>query len=226
MSKIIPFLQEIAQNNNREWFNDNKKNYKEALLEFETLMQQLIESISLFDRDISELTPKSTIFRIYRDTRFSHNKQPYKTHFGAYMAKKGRKSQYAGYYLHIEPGSSFLGGGLYRPDTSALKKIRQQIDYNADELRKIINHSDFKQTFGTMEGEKLKTSPRDYSPDHPDIDLLNHKDFVATTPFDPHDIIKPDFIEFCTTKFKALNPLINYLNHAIEYIDEEPEITF
>lgn len=226
MNKIIPFLQELTQNNNREWFNNNKETYKDALQDFKTLITQLIQNVGIFDNNIAELTPQNTVFRIYRDVRFSNNKQPYKTHFGAYMAKKGRKSQYAGYYLHIEPDNSFISAGLYRPDATSLKKVREQIDYNAIELRNILNQPDFKQYYGKLQGEKLKTSPRNYSPDHQDIDLLRHKEYVALMHFNEQNIEHADFISFCTTRFYVLKPLIDYLNNAIDYIDEEPHITF
>lgn len=226
MTKIIPFLEELTENNNREWFIDTKDNYNEARNEFVAFVANLIGAISLHDKQFVGLKPKDCIFRLYRDVRFSKNKLPYKTYFGAYLSQGGRKSIYAGYYIHIEPNGSFLGGGLYRPDGDSIKKVRQQIDYNAQDLRNILAQTDFKKYYGTMRGETLKTAPRDYPKDHPDIDLLKHKDFIATHLFNESILENENAVHYVTERFMALSPFLNYLNSALLFENQEPKIAF
>ena len=141
------------------------------------------------------------------------------------MAEDGRKSSKAGYYLHIEPGNCFLGGGLYHPNSEQLKKVRQQIDYDAARLREIASEKQFKETYGRLTGSQLKTAPRDYPRDHPDIDLLRYKDFLATHFFDDR-IINIGDAEYVVNRFRVMKPLNDYLNDALLFEGEEPQINF
>ncbi|WP_462281005.1 DUF2461 domain-containing protein [Salinivirga cyanobacteriivorans] len=225
MESIIPFLKELQQNNNREWFKSHKTKYEQTRKEFEAFIEKVIAGIGTFDTQVVGLTSKASVFRIYRDVRFSKDKRPYKTHYGAFMAENGRKSSKAGYYLHIEPGNCFLGGGLYHPDSEQLKKVRQQLDYDAARLREIVSERQFKKTFGRLTGSQLKTAPRDYSMDHPDIDLLRFKDFLATHFFDDK-IINIGDAEYVVNRFKVMKPLNDYLNDALLFEDEEPQVNF
>ncbi|HKK60750.1 MAG TPA: DUF2461 domain-containing protein [Salinivirga sp.] len=225
MESIIPFLKELQQNNNREWFKAHKTKYERTRKEFEAFIEKIIAGIGTFDTQVAGLTSKASVFRIYRDVRFSKDKRPYKTHYGAFMAENGRKSSKAGYYLHIEPGNCFLGGGLYHPDSEQLKKVRQQIDYDAARLREIVSEKQFKETYGGLTGSQLKTSPRDYPGDHPDIDLLRYKDFLATHFFDDK-IINIGDAEYVVNRFKVMKPLNDYLNDALLFEDEEPQVNF
>lgn len=165
------------------------------------------------------------MFRIYRDVRFSKDKRPYKTNFGAFMAEGGRKSSKAGYYVHVEPGGCFLGGGLYHPDASQLKKVRQQIDYNAEDLRRVISEPAFRKVYGNMQGSQLKTAPRDFPKNHPDIDLLRYKDFLGTHAFST-EVIENEDIAYVVDKLKKLKPFNDYFNEALAFEGEEPKIDF
>lgn len=209
------FLADLKKNNTRDWFNDNKKKYEEAKAEFEIFIDALIEKIAAFDPGIGHHKAKDCVFRIYRDVRFSKDKSPYKTHFGAHITSAKSKSEIhtrAGYYIHLEPGATMLAGGAYLPEAGWLKNIRQEIDYNGAELRKIMEGNDFKTYFGEIEGEKLKTTPKGYSADHPEIELLKQKSFLATHQVDDIQALAPDFLDHSTRVFKALFPFDQFLN--------------
>eukprot|EP01156_Anaeramoeba_ignava_P010496 Anaeramoba_ignava/a479909_7.p1 GENE.a479909_7~~a479909_7.p1 ORF type:complete len:227 (-),score=19.01 a479909_7:79-759(-) len=226
MENAIKFLNELKQNNNREWFTENKKRYEVAKKEFESFISLLIDEIAKFDSQLTGVSAKQCIFRLYRDVRFSKDKRPYKEHFGAFMGGNGRKTTLAAYYIHIDPTGCFLGGGLYRPEPQILKKVRQQIDYDASSLRDIINHKNFKETYGELEGEQLKTAPKDFPKDHPDIDLLRFKDFIGTHSFPYSRAMENNFVEYAARKLAKLKPLNDYLNSAIQFEGEETNIQF
>lgn len=213
------FLKELKQNNNRDWFMDNKPKYQEAKLEFEGFIDDLIASISKFDNSIGHHTGKECVFRIYRDVRFSKDKSPYKTHLGAHITSAAKKSEIhtrAGYYIHIGPGESMLAGGAYLPQGPWIKAIRQEIAYNADDLRKIINGKKFKEYFGEIEGEKLKRAPKGYEPDHPEIELLKYKSFLASNKVSDAEVVSKNFIQHGTDVFKTIFPFDQFLNRAMD----------
>jgi uncharacterized protein (TIGR02453 family) len=217
MQTIFGFLTQLKPNNNREWLEANRPMYETAKEAFTGLVAKLIRELSLLEPGLSLLEPRDCIFRIHRDIRFSKNKTPYKTHFGAYFAEGGKKSTRAGYYLHIEPeGKSMLAGGVYMPPAEDLKKIRQEIDYNGEGLRSIINSQNFRKYYGAIAGEKLKTTPKGYSPDHPDIELLRQKDFIATHYIEDRIVMQPDYPAYCIKVWKALKPLNDYMNAALD----------
>jgi len=215
MKNVLPFLYRLKENNNRDWFQDYKKLFEVAKEEVEDFVNHLIPQINTFDSAIGNLEAKKTMFRIYRDVRFSKDKTPYKTFFGAYMAPGGRKSIYAGYYLHIEPGGSFLAGGSHRPQGDNLKKIRSEIYYNVDELKSIMRSSDFKKYFNNIEGEKLKRPPVGFPKDFPDIELLKFKDFTLFHRFEDARIAAPDFNEFSLEVFQKMKPFNDFMNRAL-----------
>ncbi|MCB0495848.1 MAG: DUF2461 domain-containing protein, partial [Cyclobacteriaceae bacterium] len=160
-TKILAFLEQLSRNNNREWFNDNKTEFEEARDVFVEFLAYLIGQIELFDKNIIGVDPKKAMYRIYRDTRFSKDKTPYKTHFGGYICEFGRTSGNPGYYVHIEPeGHSIIGGGLYHPMPDVLAKVRQEIDYNGDKLMKIMNKDSFKKRFDIYNEDKLVRPPK------------------------------------------------------------------
>jgi len=218
--QTLQFFKELKANNNREWFNDNKSRYEEAKSEFEIFVDALIREISKFDSSIAHHAARDCIFRIYRDVRFSKDKSPYKTHLGAHVTAAAKRSEIhsrAGYYIHIEPGgNSMLAGGAYLPKGSWLKAIRQEIHYHSDDLKKILNHKDFKQYFGEIEGEKLKTTPKEYPADHPDIELLKYKSFLASHPCEDKKVLESNFLEHGVKVFRALYPFDSFLNRAGE----------
>ena len=177
----------------------------------------MVNQISKFDPLIEKVDAKKAVFRIYRDTRFSKDKTPYKINIGAHLnAFANKLHDRAGYYIHIEPGNCFLAGGAYLPPGSWIKAIRKEIDYDAASLRKIIASASFKKYFGAIEGEQLKTSPRDYPKDHPEIDLLKYKSFLAVHKLKDAQVLAADFDQHCVKVFKSLKPFTDYLNRALD----------
>lgn len=215
MLQVIQFLQELSENNNREWFQNNKKRYDESREKVLFLTEVLINEIRKFDSDIPLLEPKDCLFRIFRDVRFSNDKRPYKTNFGSFIAKGGRKSIYSGYYFHIEPGGSFVGGGIYMPEAEPLKAIREYIAENGEEFLSIITDKKFKTIFPEMMDDKLKTAPKGYSPDHEFIDLLRYKSFAFSSRLSKSQILADNYIEILVNSFKTLHPVNKFLNEAL-----------
>jgi len=217
--KIFEFLTDIKNNNDRNWFNANKSRYKDARAEFEAFITELIEQIARFDPPILRLEAKKCIFRIYRDTRFSKDKQPYKTNFGAHLVDTHeRPHDKAGYYVHIEPGNCFLAGGAYMPPAKWLNAIRESIDSKGEKLIDILNSANFKKYFGGMEGEQLKTKPRDYPEDHPFIDLLKYKSYLVVHNLKDSEVTSKDFLKKAVEVFQVLKPFDDFLNQSIENI--------
>jgi len=214
--KTLDFLNKLKKNNNRDWFQDNKPLYTEINQNFADFLNSLIAGIAKFDKEITGLDGKKSIFRIYRDVRFSKDKSPYKINMGAHLVTGGKKNQHdkAGYYIHLQPGGSFLAGGAYMPPAPWLKNIRSELALNADEFRKILNSKDFKNYFGELEGESLKTAPRDYPKNHPEIELLKRKSFLAVHNLDDKTVLSDKFYDHCLKVFKALYPFDQYLNQA------------
>lgn len=212
------FLKDLQANNNRDWFKANKDRYDAARAEFEVFITKLHSEIVKFDDSIGLIEPKKTIFRIYRDVRFSKNKDPYKTNFGAHIHPGDKQALHsvAGYYIHIEPGGkSMLAGGAYLPQGPWLKAIRQEIDYNGKEFKKILNAKSFKNYFN-LEGEKLKRPPKGYDADHPDIELLKLKSFIAVNHPTDKLVESADFLKHCKKAFKVLYPFDQFLNPALD----------
>lgn len=211
------FLKDLKANNNREWFNDNKDQFEEAKADFELFITDLIKNIAKFDPSVGDVNPKKAIFRIYRDVRFGKDKSPYKVNFGAHLTSSPSKiHDRAGYYIQIQPGNSFLAGGAYLPPAPWINKIRQEIDYNTKEFKKIITSASFKKYFGEIEGEQLKTAPKGYPKDHPEIELLKYKSFLATNYCDDKLVLDNSFLKHSTDVFKAMKPFDDFLNRAAE----------
>ncbi len=212
---IIDFLGKLKTNNNREWFQANKSLYEDARGEFEQCIAILIPVIRGIDPGVDVVSPKECLFRIFRDVRFSKDKSPYKTNFGAFIARGGRKSPYAGYYVHIEPGGSFVGGGAYMPESPYLKAIRNEIFENVEAYKAIIQAEPFRNYFGGMFGEKLKTAPKGFPKEFPDIDLLKNKHYAVTHRVEDEFWFSDNLIDELTEIFSALYVLNRFLNNAI-----------
>jgi uncharacterized protein (TIGR02453 family) len=184
--KTLQFLTKLKKNNSREWFNQHRDDYDAAKENFIELVNQILAQAGQFDQDIAVLSYKDCIFRINRDVRFSKNKDPYKNNMAAYFVKGGKKSWLAGYYFHCEPGGkSFIGGGLYGGEPDQIKKVRQEIDYNWEEFKGILQNKKFKQTFGDLsreEGMSLIREPKGYDKDNPAIDYIKLKNFIVSVP--------------------------------------------
>ena len=208
----LDFLKELKDNNHKEWFEANRKRYEAAKANLLELSSGLINKIKVWDEPIGAIDPKKSIFRINRDIRFSKDKSPYKTNMGMHFSPGMNE---AGYYVHIEPDACFIGGGMWQPEPAKLKSIRQEIDYNLSEFESIVNSDTFKAQFGQLDGSKLSRPPKDYPNDHPGIEWLKHKDFVAGRKFSDQEVTSPDFLDKCAETLKAMYPLRAFLNRAV-----------
>lgn len=218
LDKSLQFLKKIKTNNNRDWFEAHKEDFNEAKLEFEEFVQKLIGIISKFDKSVSpDLKAKDCVFRIYKDVRFSKDKTPYKTNFGASINPGGKKSLQAGYYFHLQPGNVFIAGGNYMPPADMLQAIRQEIDYNGDKLDKIIKSKAYTAYFNGLDQEdKLKTVPKGYDKEHKHIDLLKLKSFIAFTNVEDKKLNAKDAFTYLGNGYKAMLPLNQFLREAID----------
>ena len=215
-TKILAFLEQLSRNNNREWFNDNKTEFEEARDVFVEFLAYLIGQIELFDKNIIGVDPKKAMYRIYRDTRFSKDKTPYKTHFGGYICEFGRTSGNPGYYVHIEPeGHSIIGGGLYHPMPDVLAKVRQEIDYNGDKLMKIMNKDSFKKRFDIYNEDKLVRPPKGYDETNPHIEWLKMKSFLLMESFADKVVLGKDYVERVVFGFKEMAPFNAFLREGM-----------
>lgn len=213
----LKFLKELQKNNNKPWFDEHKAQYQEAKADYESLVQQIIDGISRQDEEVQGLQVKDCTFRIYKDVRFSKDKLPYKTNMGAAFVKGGKKSPYAGYYFHFEPGGkSFAGGGIWMPEAPILKKVRQEIDYNFSEFQEIISQKDFIRTFGKVEGDALKTVPQGYSVDNPALAYLKLKSLTVGRNFTDEACTQPALTREILKTFAVMQPFIKFLNRAFD----------
>jgi uncharacterized protein (TIGR02453 family) len=215
----IQFLQQLKLNNNKPWFDANRKTYEAAKADYLQFVTQVLEKLQAKDASLANITAKDCVFRINRDVRFSKDKSPYKTNFGASFSKGGKKVMAAGYYFHCEPNSCFIGGGLWMPMAPELKKVRQEIDYCFDEFKKIVTHKKFVKTFGelsTQDDALLTRPPKGYTDDNPAIAYLKYKSFVATTPLANEVLTSKKLVQQVVDTFTVMQPLIQFLNRAIE----------
>lgn len=211
------FLKSLSKNNNRDWFNSNKPKYELAKKEFENYIDKLIREISRFDKDISGVKAKDSIFRIYRDVRFSKDKSPYKNHFGAFITYYGKNSNGPGYYIHLEPGNCFLAGGIYQPDGKQLELFRKEIDFSLKYFKKILNNSEFVKYFGELSDMgKLKTAPKGFPKDHPALNLLQHKNYIVSHKVNDKIAFSEDFPSYSLKIFRAMRPFNKFLNTALD----------
>lgn len=211
----LQFLGKLQKNNNKEWFDKNKKEYDGLRKDIVAFVDRMLTNIQAFDPMLAGVEAKQCMFRINRDIRFSKDKSPYKNNFGLSFNKGGKSSPYAGYYLHIQPGECFIAGGAYAPMPEHLAGIRQEIDYNYDEFKKILAHKDFKKYFGTLTGDKLSRPPKGYEADNPAIEHLKHKNFLMWHKIDESQLTDKNFEKYCTGVFKAMQPMLDFINRPI-----------
>lgn len=210
----LNFLKALKKNNNRDWFAKNKHLYEDAKNDFENFVGELIEKISDFDPTVIGLQPKECTFRIYKDIRFSKDKTPYKTNMGAAINEGGRKMPLPGYYFHLQPGGCFLAGGLYLPTGDKLLAVRNAIVRTKGELQKILNSKDFKKYWKLWE-DKLKTAPKGFPKDHPDVELLKFKSFIAVHEIGDEIALSSKAIDYSAKAFKTVKPLLDFLGEAV-----------
>ena len=215
MEKVLQFLEDLSVNNNKEWFHDNRKRYEESRDKILFITEVLINEIRKFDAEIPVMNPKDCMFRIFRDVRFSNDKRPYKTNFGSFIAKGGRKSLLAGYYFHIEPDESFAGGGLYMPPAEQLKAVRSYIAENGHEFLDIIQNKDFKKIYPEMYGHKLKTAPKGFPKDHEFADLLRYQSFVFSAELKREILIGNNLIDYLVNAFSELYNVNRFINTGL-----------
>jgi uncharacterized protein (TIGR02453 family) len=215
----VKFLKSLAQHNNKEWMDANRGLYLAAKEDFENLVSQLIAKTGALDGDITPLQAKNCVFRLNRDVRFSKDKSPYKTNMGCYLAKGGKKSVFAGYYFHCQPGSSFVGGGLWMPQPAELGKLRQEIDYNHDTFAGIVGSKKFKAFYPGLSTDAeytLARPPKGYDASNPAIEYLKLKSFVAMKPLADADLTGKNLVKEVVAAFGALQPLVQFINQALD----------
>ncbi|WP_281231986.1 DUF2461 domain-containing protein [Flavobacterium gelatinilyticum] len=215
----LQFLDDLRNNNNREWFQENKKRYEVFKKDYHQLVSDFLDVMKPLDPSLELLEVKNCTFRINRDIRFSKDKSPYKAHLGIWMSGGTKGLNRAGYYVHIEKGASFIAGGFYSPEAEDLKKVRKEIAFFYDDLQEILNEKEFKKEFGSLdvnENNSLKSMPRGYEKDHPAIEFLKLKSFTATQVYNVSEVTQKDFVKKMSQKLIALKPLNEFINRALD----------
>ncbi len=209
----LDFLTTLKANNDREWFNKNKPLYIEQHGQIISFAEELLGLMNQHDH-LETPNGKKSIYRIYRDTRFSKDKTPYKTHWGGYFKRATAKLR-GGYYFHIESGNSFVGGGFWAPNPADLKRVREEIDADDQEFRGIVNTKAFTKTFGSLLGDQLKSAPKGYPKDHPAIDLLRYKQYLLMHKFTDKEVLSADFPQKVTDIFRQMRPFFDYMSEVL-----------
>lgn len=218
-SATIGFLNNLRKNNNRNWFEEHRKEYETARADFLQFSQAVIDQFGKKEHAIAELQAKDCMFRINRDVRFSKNKDPYKTNFAAAFSKGGKKSGLAGYYLHLEYDRLMMGGGIWMPENIQVQKIRQEIDYNWNDFEKIIRYKSFQKVYGDLymgSDVKLTRPPRGYDPDHPGVEYLKLKSWIVTSEMNAKELLSNNLTQTVLKGFELLMPLVSFLNQPLE----------
>jgi uncharacterized protein (TIGR02453 family) len=222
-SEAFVFLTDLAANNNRDWFNLNKDRFLTIKNEFDQFIDKLIPRVREIDRQLGLVEAKECVFRIYRDVRFSTNKEPYKYHLGAYIANGGRKSRFAGYYLHLQPKQSFLAAGAYLPPPEILKEIRYEIVDNTSEYLKIIKNSNFVKYYNEISGEKGKLVPKGFPKDFLYVDLIKFKSYEIGYNLTDDMFLSGEVEMEIINAIKAALPFNQFLNRAILNVISDAE---
>ena len=216
--ETLQFIKDLKENNNRDWFQANQDRYEQYKKQYRQLVDAFVAGISKGDDSLSQLEFKDCSFRINRDIRFSNDKSPYKTNMGIWMCEGGKNTNKAGYYVHIEPGASFIAGGIHWPDAADLKKVRREIDGFYEDLEAIVEDADFKKVYGALdrdENNTLKSMPKGYDKDHPAIEFLKLKSFTATAKLTNKEVMDKNFVMDTSKKLLVLKPLVEFLNRAL-----------
>ena len=209
LSSSVSFFKKLKKNNNRDWFAENKPKFKELEKEIKAFGEQLKDRLNEFDN-----VDRFKLFRIYRDIRFSKDKTPFKTHFGLYWNRLKPRLR-GGYYLHISPNNNFLACGFWDPNPKDLYRIRKEFLHDANEFRKILKSKEIYSIWGNLEGTELKTAPRNFDKNHPDIDLIRKKQFVFKINYSDKEVLEKRFIDKIELSLKAIRPFLNYMTDVL-----------
>lgn len=214
----LQFLEDIKANNYKEWFQANQKRYDLYKKNYKEVVEAVIAELGKGDDSVAHLEFKNASFRINRDIRFSKDKTPYKTNMAIWMSAGNKEWNLAGYYIHIEPGASFIAAGLHQPDAPQLKKIRREIDGFSEDLEAVLNEPEFKKIYGDFdrnENNVLKSAPKDYDKEHPAIEFLKLKSFTVTAKLTDKELEDNDFVKKTVKKLLVTKPLVEFLNRAL-----------
>ena len=209
LSSSVSFFKKLKKNNNRDWFAENKPKFKELELQIKAFGEELKDRLNEFDN-----VDRFKLFRIYRDIRFSKDKTPFKTHFGLYWNRLKPRLR-GGYYLHISPNNNFLACGFWDPNPKDLYRIRKEFLHDANEFRKILKSKEIYSIWGNLEGTELKTAPRNFDKNHPDIDLIRKKQFVFKINYSDKEVLEKRFIDKIELSLKAIRPFLNYMTDVL-----------
>ncbi len=205
----LKFLKDLEKNNNRDWFLAHKSQYELATANMKEMLSDVIQGLN--KKDVIE---DGRLFRIYRDVRFSKDKAPYKNHFGIHFVRASQARR-GGYYLHIQPGDTFVGGGFWSPTPEDLKRIRDEFAFDDKPVRKILASKSFISNFGTLAGDELKTAPSGYDRNSPSIDLIRKKQFLISRKFKDKEVLDPGFTKEVVKTFEAMRPFFDYMSEVL-----------
>lgn len=207
--EVLGFLRQLKENNNREWFEARKKDFKKHQLAVKDFYNTLADRMGAHDE-----IEKVKLFRIYRDVRFSPDKTPYKPHFAGSFSRQGAALR-GGYYLRIRPGESFIAGGFWQPNKEDLLRIRKELEMDATPFRTCIEQKGFKDVWGQLQGEEVKTAPKGFDRDHPDIDLIRKKAYIFTREFSDEEVVAPEFMSRVNDSFRAIRPYFDLMSEIL-----------
>jgi uncharacterized protein (TIGR02453 family) len=208
-SEAFQILKDLNENNNREWFAENKVRFKNHEAQVKAFYETVKNNLSQHDE-----IEKLKMFRIYRDVRFSKDKTPYKAHFAASFARLGQANR-GGYYVRIKPGETFIATGFWDPNKEDLLRIRKELELDASEFKAIIEGKSFKKIWGELQGEGVKTAPKGFEKEHPDIDLIRQKQFIFVRNFDDKEVLSPSFINEIDKSFRAIRPYFDLMSSIL-----------
>jgi uncharacterized protein (TIGR02453 family) len=207
---VFSFLKKLEKNNNRDWFTENKKEFKSLETDVKTFFNDLGEEVKIHDE-----IERVKVFRIYRDVRFSKNKTPYKINFSSSLSRAGARLR-GGYYTHIQPNNgSFIAAGFWGPEKEDLLRIRKELELDASEFREVIENKKFKNIWGSLVGDELKTSPKGFDKEHPNIDLIKKKQFIFTRSFTDKEVLGQNFTKEVSASFKAIRPYFDLMSDIL-----------
>ncbi|MDF2192799.1 DUF2461 domain-containing protein [Paraflavitalea sp. CAU 1676] len=212
-ASALQFLKSLGRHNDREWFNNHKDQFLDEQASIARFAEALLQQLNTHD-EIETPSGKDSLFRIYRDTRFSTDKTPYRTNWAGRF-KRATKFKRGGYYYQLEPGKSFLAGGFWGPNPQDLRRIRDEIAFDAVTLRKILKSKPFTATFGVLKGEQVKTAPKGFTADHESIDLLRYKQFLLIRNFTDEEVLSGDFVKLANQTFKNMRPFLDYMSETL-----------